>query len=70
MHLKDWEEYIFLVKNSVHNDYKITELDKCHEGILALSFTNKISGYSFVIINTFQKTHLGEEMQQVLCVIY
>ncbi len=34
-------------------DYKITEIDKCHEGILALSFTNKISGYSFVIINSY-----------------
>ncbi len=44
---------IFFVKNSAYNDYKITELDKSHEGILALSFANKISGYSFVIINSY-----------------
>ncbi len=58
----------FLVKNSVYNDYTITELDKCHEGILALSFTNKISGYPLLsLIHIYpQKTHPGEDMQQVL----
>ncbi len=52
MHLKDQEQYICELKNSVYNDYKMTELDKCHEGIPLLS-----------LIHIYpQKTHSGEEM--------
>ncbi len=40
----------FFVENSVYNDYKITQLDKCHVSILALNFTKKISCYSFVTL--------------------
>ncbi len=68
---------IFFVKNSAYNDYKITELDKCHEGILALSFANKISGYSFVIINSYlppENTPWGRDatgfMSYLLSLIY
>ena len=39
------------IKNSLYNDVIVCTIDKSFDGILGVRFTNKVSGYSFVVFS-------------------
>ena len=43
----------FFIRKTLFNTYNITDVDKSFDGIYALKFEHKQSGYSFIIINTY-----------------
>ncbi len=60
----------FFIKYALLNDYEYKIVDKSIDGVLAIVFTHKISGYTFAVINGYlppENTVWGRDATQFMC---